>query len=148
MPSGSASHEDVVTAEVEGLSGLKLEELRQVWRQRFGAPPKLRSADLLRRCLAERIQVQHFGFDRGLEQALMVLVRSHSSGKTPQLKRPTVRPGTILIREWGGETHRVEAVDGGFLWRGEKYRSLSPLARRITGVRWNGPRFFGLERPE
>jgi hypothetical protein len=147
MSSGSASHEDVLTVEVERLSGLKLEELRQVWRQRFGAPPKLRSADLLRRCLAERIQVQHFGSDRALEKALAVLVRSHRSGKTPPLKRPTMRSGTTLIREWGGETHRVEAVDGGFLWRGEKYRSLSLLARRITGARWNGPRFFGLERP-
>jgi hypothetical protein len=147
MPSGAASHEDVVTAEVEGLAGLKLEELRQVWLQRFGAPPRLRSADLLRRYLAERIQMQHFGFDRTLEKALAVLVRSHRSGKTPPLKRPTVRLGTTLIREWGGETHRVEAVDGGFLWRGEKYRSLSLLARRITGARWNGPRFFGLERP-
>jgi hypothetical protein len=147
MTAGSTGQEDIVTAAIEGLSGLKLEELRQVWRQRFGAPPRLRSADLLRRCLAERIQVQYFGSDRALEKALAVLVRSHSSGKTPSLKRPTVSSGTTLIREWGGETHRVEAVDGGFLWRGEKYGSLSLLARRITGARWNGPRFFGIERP-
>ncbi len=50
-----------------------------------------------------------------------------------------------LIREWNGSSHVVEAVDGGFLWNGKRYGSLSAVARAITGARWSGPRFFGLE---
>jgi hypothetical protein len=50
-----------------------------------------------------------------------------------------------LIREWNGSSHVVEVVDGGFLWNGKRYGSLSAVARAITGARWSGPRFFGLE---
>lgn len=55
-----------------------------------------------------------------------------------------LKPGTILSREWNGATHRVIVVDGGFLWDGTTYDSLSKVALAITGTRWNGPRFFGL----
>jgi hypothetical protein len=56
----------------------------------------------------------------------------------------TMKAGTILSREWNGTTHRVTVVDGGVLWNGDKYDSLSAIALAITGTRWNGPRFFGL----
>jgi hypothetical protein len=55
-----------------------------------------------------------------------------------------LKPGTLLIREFGGEMHRVTVVAGGFSWKGLTYTSLSEVARAITGTRWNGPRFFGL----
>jgi hypothetical protein len=55
-----------------------------------------------------------------------------------------LKAGTILSREWNGATHRVIVVDGGFLWDGTTYDSLSKVAFAITGTRWNGPRFFGL----
>ena len=54
------------------------------------------------------------------------------------------RSGTILVREWQGTSHHITVVDGGFLWNGETYRSLSGIARAITGTSWNGPRFFGM----
>ena len=54
-----------------------------------------------------------------------------------------VRPGTLLMREWEGVQHRVMALDEGFAWNGATYRSLSQVARAITGTRWSGPRFFG-----
>jgi len=57
------------------------------------------------------------------------------------------RPGTILVREHQDKTHRVEVLEQGFRWEGETYASLSVIARAITGVRWNGPRFFGLREP-
>jgi Protein of unknown function (DUF2924) len=53
-------------------------------------------------------------------------------------------PGTVLTREWGGQHHRVTVLDGGFVWDGRPYRSLSEIAKLITGTKWNGPRFFGL----
>lgn len=57
-----------------------------------------------------------------------------------------IRPGVEIVRVWKEETHRVVVVEGGFLYRGDHYRSLSVIARKITGTRWSGPRFFGLEK--
>ena len=59
---------------------------------------------------------------------------------------PTLKPGGRLIREWNGVTHVVDVIDGGFVWNGQRYASLSPIARAITGARWSGPRFFGLKK--
>jgi hypothetical protein len=72
---------------------------------------------------------------------------------TDKATRPSVgsrlghRPGTCLIREWQGQTYEVTVLDTGYLWQGEKYRSLSRIAREITGAHWSGPRFFGLQEP-
>ncbi len=55
-------------------------------------------------------------------------------------------PGSSLIREWHGTRHEVAVVDDGFLYQGERFRSLSKVAQRITGTKWNGPVFFGLKR--
>jgi Protein of unknown function (DUF2924) len=64
---------------------------------------------------------------------------------TPELSAtPLPRAGTILIREWHGITHHVTVTEDGFLWNGKPHRSLSSIARAITGTAWNGPRFFGL----
>ena len=58
---------------------------------------------------------------------------------------PSLKAGTILIREWRGVEHRVLVLDGGFEHRGTRYKSLTHIARTITGTRWSGPRFFGLD---
>ncbi|MDP7152764.1 MAG: DUF2924 domain-containing protein, partial [Paracoccaceae bacterium] len=54
--------------------------------------------------------------------------------------------GTTLVREWDGVNHQVTVIDGGFEWQGRKYKSLSAVARAITGTRWNGWLFFGLRK--
>jgi hypothetical protein len=59
-------------------------------------------------------------------------------------RRRVLSPGTILIREWNGQTHKVMVVDRGFAWEDTTYDSLSKIAHAITGSKWNGPRFFGL----
>ena len=64
--------------------------------------------------------------------------------KVQNAKSDQLLPGTMLIREWNGERHEVMALDGGFDYQGRKYRSLSAVARQITGTKWNGPLFFGL----
>jgi len=58
-----------------------------------------------------------------------------------------LKPGTRLLREWGGRTHTVIVLDEGFEYDGERYRSLTEIARHITGAHWSGPRFFGLREP-
>jgi hypothetical protein len=58
---------------------------------------------------------------------------------------PKVKTGGRFLREWGGVTHVVDVVEGGYLWKGERHRSLSAIARAITGALWSGPRFFGLQ---
>lgn len=133
-----------VTADVAALGDLNIDGLRDVWRRRFGAPPPIRSGDILRRCLAERIQLEAFGEDGDLERELAALARAYRRGKAPAPTRPTVSRGAVLTREYAGEIHRVEALEQGFEWRGKTWRSLSEIAREITGARWNGPRFFGL----
>ena len=59
-------------------------------------------------------------------------------------RRRNLSPGTVLTREWEGQHHRVMVLDGGFAWEGRTYRSLSEIAKAMTGTKWNGPRFFGL----
>jgi hypothetical protein len=61
--------------------------------------------------------------------------------------RPPIQSGTHLMREWNGRTYLVEVINDGFLLDGRKYRSLSAIARKITGAHWSGPRFFGVNRP-
>ena len=75
--------------------------------------------------------------DRGVPSAPAV--------KLPKSSAPRIaRPGTLLIREYGGEPHRVIVLDEGVSWNGKTYESLSKVAYAITGTKWNGPRFFGL----
>jgi hypothetical protein len=71
-----------------------------------------------------------------------------SAGAAPVETRqqPTLTPGTRLIREWNGRTIAVEVRDDGFVWNDQSYRSLSQIAREVTGAHWSGPRFFGQHR--
>jgi len=127
---------DDIRAEVRALEGLDLEGLRAEWRRRFGAPPRLRSSDLLARLLAWRIQEAWFG---GLSPETLKLLGQRGAAGGPDLK-----PGMRLEREWRGQLQTVDVVEQGFRWEGRIYPSLSKVAFAITGVKWNGPRFFGL----
>ena len=117
--------------------------LSAAWTDLFKAPvPKSLSQLSLRRFLAFEIQARRSG---GLsKQTIAALTRSDSSAK-PKALTPALKPGGRLLREWNGVTHVVDVVDGGFVWRGESWRSLSVIAREITGAHWSGPRFFGLK---
>ncbi|MGK8235787.1 DUF2924 domain-containing protein [Roseovarius sp. MS2] len=117
--------------------------LSAAWDAVFGTPvPKRLSSPFLRRYLAFETQVrQHGGLPKGFVGKLQNAARDDRGTTSPALK-----PGGRLIREWNGVTHVVDVVEGGFLWKGQCYASLSPVARAITGARWSGPRFFGLKR--
>ncbi len=128
---------DRVTAEVRALEALDLHQLRDEWRKRYGEPPKMRSRELLARLLAWRIQADAFG---GLDATTIRLLKSD------RLPPPNLSlvAGMRLAREWQGRRHEVDVLENGFRYAGADYRSLSAVARVITGTRWNGLRFFGL----
>ena len=128
-----------VDAEVTALLPLDLEGLRSVWRERYGPPPPLRSPDLLRRMLAWRIQSEALG---GLPLKTIKALRSRTA--LPDDRGPRLDPGTRLVREFKGQRHEAVILEDGVRYAGQRYGSLSEVARTITGVRWNGPRFFGL----
>ena len=129
--------QDRVEREVEQLASLDLSGLRAAWPERFGPTPKLRSPSLLRLMLAWRLQAEVLG---GLDaETRRLLVK-----KPSQVRGPLLAPGTRVVREWQGERHEAEILEDGVRYQGEIYASLSEVARTITGVRWNGPRFFGL----
>ena len=106
---------------------------------------RLLRSNLLLRIVAYRLQADvHGHLDPVTLRSLDRLARAGSDKSAPLPDACSVRPGTLLVREWDGVLHRVMALDQGFAWNGTSYRSLSQVARAITGTRWNGPRFFGL----
>ena len=117
--------------------------LLDLWREVVGAPPpKNLSLPFLRRALAFELQRQALGEPkvRTLEDLSRI-----AAGSEPRASVGTrLRPGAKLVREWQGRTWTVEVIDNGFLMAGQRYLSLSAIARKITGARWSGPRFFGL----
>jgi Protein of unknown function (DUF2924) len=130
------------------LPQLDLGELRQQWRVLYkaDASPHL-SRELLVRAVAYRMQEVAIGGlrperQRQLRQFAQQLNESQEGQIRP---RPELKPGTRLVREWQGRTYEVLVLDGGFSWQGMSYRSLSALARKITGTAWSGPLFFGLK---
>lgn len=131
-----------IAAELARLETLTNFESRGEWRRLHGMqPPKSLSRDLLLRGITYKIQEWAFG---GLSKSVLRKL----TGTEPQNRRPAprtvVKPGTRLVREWNGQTHTVLVQADGVEWRGKRYRSLSIVAREITGTHWSGPRFFGL----
>ena len=103
---------------------------------------------LLRRMLAQRLQEKRRGGLPLLVVRELERVGSLGSGAAPEPQRQsvTLTPGTRLIREWNGQTIAVEVTEAGFAWNDKNWRSLSEIAREVTGAHWSGPRFFGLKR--
>lgn len=135
-----------IKALVAAVATMTLDEVRNVWRERFGEPPALRSTDLMRRALADRLQQD--GSSHPLDKRLAQLAARHRTGSKPTVVAHSFKTGSLLQREWQGERHQVEVVEGGYVWKGQSYKSLSAIAREITGSRWNGPRFFGLREDQ
>jgi hypothetical protein len=133
------------------LSALTIFELRGEWRRFHRTPPPMRlSRDLLTRGITYKLQERAYGglstaIARKLERAAANPPGRGAAKPTPPI---SLKPGTRLVREWHGLTHTALIHADGIEWRGQRYRSLSVVARKITGARWSGPRFFGLrQRP-
>jgi hypothetical protein len=140
--------------EIARLRGLDVGELRARWHTVFRrrAPPHL-PRHLLFRILAFRLQADRFGDLDTDCRRLLDRIGSESSERTNKLvadfnrPRTELRPGTLLTREWDGHLQRVMVLADGFSWNGKTYPSLSMVAFAMTGTRWSGPRFFGLDKP-
>lgn len=131
------------------LSELTIFELRGEWRRLYRMSPPMRlSRDLLIRGITYRLQERAYGV---LSKAILRKLEQTSPGP-PSLGAAnpvqpiSLKPGTRLVREWRGTTHMVLVHADGLEWRGQRYSSLTLVAREITGARWSGPRFFGLRR--
>ncbi len=128
---------------------LSTTELRTRWEQVFNrTAPTRASRDLLLRALAYHTQERsEGGLSKSTRRRLAKL--AGLNGENREAISPPIlqlKPGSRLIREWRGEVHRVTVLDDGFDWRGNRYASLSQIARAITGARWSGPLFFGLRK--
>lgn len=136
-----------IAAAIARLQNLTIDALRAEWRRLYQTPPPKRlSQDILMRGITYTLQENAFG---GLSKSLLgKLQDSGGEADNPasvrRRLRIAVKPGTRLVREWHDVTHTVVILADGVEWRGQKYRSLSIVAQKITGAHWSGPRFFGL----
>lgn len=136
-----------VTAKLQALERIGHSALRAEWRRLYRSEaPKRVARDLLMLGVAWKIQEQAYGGLRGTtKRALAELAKTlERNGDVKRSRVARLKPGAKLIREWHGKTHTVVVLEDGFEWRGKHWRSLSVIARTITGMHWSGPRFFGL----
>ena len=143
-----------ITQQLKALETATVAELAAQYEALHGVPPRVKNKGFLRRRVAWKLQEREYGglSDRAKARLEELLAQVDLPLKPVPPKRPakattaTKAPilGTTLVREWHGETYRVQVVEGGFEWNGTLYRSLSAVARAITSSNWNGRLFFGL----
>ena len=136
-----------VAQRLAALPALNRAALADLWKQLFKSEPstKLRS-DLMIPILAHRMQEKAFGTlnARARERLRQIGVGFEKGNDFTISKTPRIRPGTRLVRQWGDRVHLVNVHSNGYEYQGARYRSLSEIARLITGTRWSGPLFFGI----
>ena len=136
-------------SEIASLPTLSAHELRVAWRAlRCGEPTAGSSRDLMLREIAYKMQERAHGrLAPAIKRRLRALAEEvEANGVDAIAPAPLLKPGTRLLREWQGKTHTVIVLDDCFEYDGERYASLTQIARRITGAHWSGPRFFGLRK--
>jgi hypothetical protein len=139
---------DSLSTQIESLASMSKDALGALWRQLFqSAPPYQLRRQLMVRILAYRIQEQAFrGLSPGARRRLRQMARAVEKDPAAEISAaPAYKPGTRLIRQWQDQTHVVTVRERGYEYQGSHYRSLSEVARLITGTRWSGPLFFGLK---
>jgi hypothetical protein len=148
----AASDRKPIDVEIARLRDLDLGELRARWQTIFRRkPPATLPRHLLFAMIAYCFQAEVLGdLDAETLRLLEKIDVAPSKTEIASLIKILVQrqrellPGTILVREWNGQSHRVTVVEQGFAWQGTTYDSLSKIAQAMTGTKWNGPRFFGL----
>jgi hypothetical protein len=140
---------EALSERLTALAELDAASLRAEWRRLYRShPPKRAGRDLLARAIAQKLQERALG---GLSDATKRKLRDfaeqlESGDGTVFDPGIALKPGAKLLREWGGNSYVVIALEEGFEFNGRRYRSLSKIAREITGAHWSGPRFFNLKR--
>jgi hypothetical protein len=140
-----------IEVQLDGVTKLNRNELQRLWRDSYGSdPPEKISVLLMRQAIAHRLQVKHLGgLNFSTRRTLKRVVEERSSSSSHAELRPCrtiVTNGTVLVREWHGTTHQVTVTENGVRYQEKLFRSLSEVAREITGTRWSGPLFFGLRK--
>ena len=137
------------------LNRMSMGQLRKRWADLLGTDPGRLGRRYLIRRLAYRIQELAYGgladetkaeLERIAEEDEAKRHGARANRRKPKVTHPT--PGTRLVREWNGQRHEVTAIEGGFEYSGRRYKSLSAIAKAITGAHWSGPQFFGLRTPK
>lgn len=143
-------------------TSMERESCIRLWTGRLGfEPPKYTSVPFMRQALAHEAQLDAFGghssaVKRALKEAWRAYEAAANIGNSTDKRSSRravvsatvgskLKPGTHLVREWNGKAYQVEVTEAGFRLDGKDYRSLSSIARKITGTPWSGPRFFGLK---
>ena len=145
MGASSAKEKASVAARVAALPGMTMPELKAMWRDLFDAEsPIQNNKQYLVNRLAYRIQEMAYGGIKPAVRAKLDVMADALDPKAPKQRNDRPVVGTQLIREWKGAEERVTVVANGFEWQGRRFKSLSAVARVITGTQWNGPAFFGL----
>lgn len=136
-----------VAGKLKALERMDHSMLLAEWRRlyRTGAPKRARR-ELLMLGIGWKIQEQAYGGLRGTSKRTLAELSKtlERDGDVTRSRVTRLKPGAKLIREWHGKTHTVVVLEDGFEWKGKPWRSLSVIARTITGMHWSGPRFFGL----
>ncbi len=138
---------DALTAEIAELSNASITDLRERWKNLYSKEPLGHiGRSLMIRAIAYRLQEMAFG---GLKPSTQRVLDRIGASRSEAALEPTPKrrasAGTVLIREWRGVSHRVTVLDHDVVYRGRRYKSLSEVARTITGTHWSGPLFFGLK---
>jgi len=136
----------VLAEKLDALATLSPAHLRAEWLKLYRTPAPPLTPDLLRRGIACRLQERAHGSLsaatlREIDRLCRHFLRTGEAVSVPPIR---IKPGTRLVRDWGGCSHHVIVLDGGFLYQDRRYGSLSQIAFDITGAKWSGPRFFGL----
>ena len=135
--------------QLAGLATLSQAQLRSEWRKYHKGQlmPAGLGRDLASRAIAWQMQERvHGGLIPATARELKRLAKQlRETGDIDLAKDIQLKPGTKLVRRWHGTLHEVLVVDGGFQFQNRHYRSLTPIAKQITGTAWSGPRFFGLK---
>jgi len=137
-----------IEAEIAGLFDRSTQELRLAWRKLHRTEPAFgMSRDLLIRSLAYELQQRALGSpNRALLRRLQTLAAASEKSALSFEPGVVLKAGATLVRQWRGRTHTILVQEDGFEYEGERYRSLTVIAERITGAHWSGPRFFGVTR--
>ena len=141
--------EAALEAEIARLPDLGHDELRKRWKLLFGRPaPKSLRRKFMARAVAYQMQVATYGgLSAATKRRLREIANAISNGdRTGVLSGVQIKPGTQLVRQWQKTTHTVMVLDEGFALDGRTYKSLSAIAKAITGTNWNGYAFFGIMR--
>jgi len=148
---------NTIAQQVRELQRLSPTELAERYAELFGRPPRVRNKAFLQRQVAWKLQERALG---GLSEhartrldELIAKLDVRLAAPEPRARQAAPKDGprpplvgTTLTREWHGQQIRVEVRESGFEWNGSLFRSLSGIARAITGANWNGRLFFGLTK--